>query len=393
MSTVTAAPTSVPADGATPATVSVTITDASGNPLPGRTVSLQAAAGASSISAPSGPTNSRGATTFTVTDATPEAVTYGATDVTDAFTLLHTATVTFTGPATAAESTTSASPASVPANSLSITTITATLRDINGRPVAGKTVSMGANCGACHIAPATPGSDTSNPQGVVTFTSTDSTPELVSYTPTDMTDGVTLPSASVTFTGSPSGSLSSVTATPAGVPADGATASTVIVTIVDGIGQPIPGQVIALSQNQGAHSTIAAATQGSATTDADGRAMFHVTDGTAETVTYSAADRSVSPAQQVFATAHVSFASLPAVTAVSPNNGVRAGGTKVTITGTNLSGVTAVMFGSTPASSFTVNKKGVLTAVAPAGAGVVDIVVATAGGRTAVVPADQFTYL
>src|SRR5262249_23114900 len=45
----------------------------------------------------------------------------------------------------------------------------------------------------------------------------------------------------------------------------------------------------------------------------------------------------------------------PTVSAVSPSSGVTAGGTSVTITGTNLTGATAVKFGATNATGFTVN--------------------------------------
>lgn len=48
-------------------------------------------------------------------------------------------------------------------------------------------------------------------------------------------------------------------------------------------------------------------------------------------------------------------ATTPAVTAVSPTSGSTAGGTTVTITGTNFTGAYAVAFGPTPAASFVVN--------------------------------------
>ncbi|MBS0582315.1 MAG: IPT/TIG domain-containing protein, partial [Proteobacteria bacterium] len=66
----------------------------------------------------------------------------------------------------------------------------------------------------------------------------------------------------------------------------------------------------------------------------------------------------------------------------------------VTITGTNLSGATAVQFGATNAASFTVNSATSITAVAPAGsAGAVDVTVTTAGGTSATSAADQYTYV
>jgi hypothetical protein len=84
----------------------------------------------------------------------------------------------------------------------------------------------------------------------------------------------------------------------------------------------------------------------------------------------------------------------PVVTAVTPTSGTHAGGTKVKISGTGLKGATAVTFGLTPATSFTVNRKGtVITAYSPSeGAGTVDITVTTPGGTSAKTSADHFAF-
>jgi hypothetical protein len=83
----------------------------------------------------------------------------------------------------------------------------------------------------------------------------------------------------------------------------------------------------------------------------------------------------------------------PTVSALSPNTGPTTGGTVVTITGTNLSGATAVSFGATAASSFSVKSGGTsLTATAPAGSGTVNVTVTTSGGTSAISSGDQFTY-
>src|SRR5439155_21893539 len=68
----------------------------------------------------------------------------------------------------------------------------------------------------------------------------------------------------------------------------------------------------------------------------------------------------------------------PTVTSVSPKSGPTAGGTSVSITGTNLSGANAVKFGSSNATSFTVNSATSITASSPAGSGTVDVTVSTA---------------
>jgi DNA-binding beta-propeller fold protein YncE len=82
----------------------------------------------------------------------------------------------------------------------------------------------------------------------------------------------------------------------------------------------------------------------------------------------------------------------PGVTKVAPAIGPAAGGTSVTITGSRLTGATAVKFGSSEATSFTVNSETSITAVSPPGAGRVDVTVTTAAGTSLTTPADQFTY-
>jgi len=83
----------------------------------------------------------------------------------------------------------------------------------------------------------------------------------------------------------------------------------------------------------------------------------------------------------------------PTVTALSPANGPIAGGTVVTITGANFTGATAVKFGATPATTFTVNLPTQITATAPAGSsGTVDVTVTTPSGTSPTGPADKFSY-
>ena len=86
------------------------------------------------------------------------------------------------------------------------------------------------------------------------------------------------------------------------------------------------------------------------------------------------------------------YETTPTVTNVSPNYGSTTGGTSVTITGTEFLGVSAVNFGSTSATSYTVNSSTQITATSPPGSGTVDIQVTTPDGTSAVVTADQYTY-
>ncbi|MCW2539429.1 MAG: cell surface receptor domain protein [Frankiales bacterium] len=93
------------------------------------------------------------------------------------------------------------------------------------------------------------------------------------------------------------------------------------------------------------------------------------------------------------AAATFSYVKAPVVTAISPTSGPTAGGTKVTITGTNFTKATSVKFGTVAARSFTVVSSTRISAVSPAqGASVRNVLVATAGGISGAVTADRYTY-
>lgn len=84
----------------------------------------------------------------------------------------------------------------------------------------------------------------------------------------------------------------------------------------------------------------------------------------------------------------------PTVTGVSPNSGPAAGGTTVTVTGTNFTGATDVKFAATPAMSFTVVDATHITAVSPThAAGQVDVTITTPDGTSAVNVNDRFTFI
>ena len=75
------------------------------------------------------------------------------------------------------------------------------------------------------------------------------------------------------------------------------------------------------------------------------------------------------------------YVAAPTVTAISPTSGPTAGGTSVTITGTNFTGATAVTIGGTAATSVVVVNATTITAVTPAGtAGAQNVTVTTPGG-------------
>lgn len=80
-----------------------------------------------------------------------------------------------------------------------------------------------------------------------------------------------------------------------------------------------------------------------------------------------------------------------AAPALSPTSGAAAGGTTVTVTGTNLESTTAVLFDDTPGTALTVVSDTSVTVATPAhGAGAVVVAVVTPGG--VVRKAAAFTY-
>ncbi|MEI7901170.1 MAG: invasin domain 3-containing protein [bacterium] len=253
-STVAAAPTSVQADGSTTSTITVTLKDAYNNPVAGKTVTLVSSRVAEdTISAASGTSSVSGVVTFTVTSTTAGSSVFTATG--DGVLLTPTATVTF-GPSAAA-STVAAAPSSVTADGSTTSTITVTLKDAGNQPVTNKTVTLAKTSG-----PGTPVittvSGTTDTNGVATFTVTSTTAGADVFTATDTTDGVTVtPTATVTFTaGAVSAGTSTVAASPTSVTADGATPSTITVTLKDGNNNPVSGKTVSLAHTSGPGSPV-----------------------------------------------------------------------------------------------------------------------------------------
>jgi hypothetical protein len=84
----------------------------------------------------------------------------------------------------------------------------------------------------------------------------------------------------------------------------------------------------------------------------------------------------------------------PTITGVAPNTGPHGGGTPVTITGTNFTGTTGVLFGATQAPGFVVNSDTSITVPSPPVpvAMTVHIQVNNQHGTSQIGAADQFTY-
>jgi uncharacterized protein YjdB len=137
------------ADGISTSTIVVTAKDANGNPVAGKTISLDDGAASSTISTSSSTSDTNGQVVFTVTNNVGETATYTAT-ITDgaAIVVTQTAQVTFRAGTNYLVSSTSTTPVAG-----STVIITAQLRDGANQnvPQAGKTIvwSKLCNAGAC----------------------------------------------------------------------------------------------------------------------------------------------------------------------------------------------------------------------------------------------------
>ncbi len=284
VSTVGSSPASVVADGAAASTVTVTLLDASGVPIPGKAVTLTSSRGMTdTISAASGPSSASGVVTFTVTSLAAGAPSFTAVDSTDGVTLARAAQVAFvSGPASGTVSTVASSPPSVVADGSATSTVTVTLLDANGNPVSGEAVTLSSSRGATDSISAASGA--SNTSGVVTFAIRSTT--AGSSTCTAAVGLTTLAqTAQVRFAaGGVSAIASTVSSSPASVVADGTTA-TITVTVLDAHANPVAGKAVTLSSSRGATDLVSAA---SGASDASGVVTFTVGSTVAGTSTYSA---------------------------------------------------------------------------------------------------------
>lgn len=186
---------------------------------------------------------------------------------------------TAVGAVDAGTSTVEAAPTSLPADGVSTSIITVTLKDASGVPISDTLVSLAntAGPGTPTIDPADTGSDTTDFFGVATFAVTSTTVGSEEFTAT--ADSVTLTqTASVDFTSTlTDAGTSTVAVSPATIPADGNTESFITVTLRNASGLPLPGKQVSLANTSGPGTPdISPAESGSDTTDADGEATFRV---------------------------------------------------------------------------------------------------------------------
>lgn len=344
-STIGPATQQVEADGTSTGSITVTVADAHANPIVGVPVTLSASAGSSAeILDDEITTGADGRAVFAVRSTEVEDVTFTAAIPSGA--VAGAAVVQFVaGSPSAVVSTVEAAPTSRLANGQTPATITVRVVDALGRPVPDQAVGLTGSAGhQSTIAPAllpagTSGCPTQAPAGTTdcdgraTFTVVDSTVETVTYTASLPGAGVTLTAvATVDFTPPPGIGTSTIHPESDSVPADGSTASYVVVTLRTTDGTPLAGKDVCLTQAAGTLPGAPPCPDGSAgsppstvtpvattgcppvspgTTDCQGRARFAVTSTTPGTVTYGIVDLTDFPANALGPTTVVTFTAVP----------------------------------------------------------------------------------
>jgi adhesin/invasin len=243
-------------------------------------VTLTSSRGATDIiTQPSTPTNASGQTTGTVRSTTGGTAVISANDTTDAVAVIQTASVTFTAGGLA-HFRVSASPTTLTAGNA--TTITITAHDASHNVVTAYSNPNGLNLTQNGTGSAgqitwggtgvTDGGTTATlaagnfSNGVATVTLTDQQAEgPVTITVTDAVAGTTgntndaahAPTTNVTWNVGPvAAAVSTVTASPATVTADGVATSTITVTLLDLFGNPVSGKSVGLTSSRGIADTI-----------------------------------------------------------------------------------------------------------------------------------------
>ncbi|BCX49073.1 Ig-like domain-containing protein [Haloferula helveola] len=203
-STVSASPSAVPADDTTTSTVTVTLKDAGGTPVSGKEVSLSGDASAT-IATSDNISDASGVVSFTVKSGAVGTETFTATDVTDSnLVITETASVDFeevvmVGPVDAGNSSVVASPTDVPANGVTPSTVTVTLRDASGLLVVGEDVTLSGTPSGATISPSPTLATDVN--GEAAFTVSSGTIGSVDFSATSSTDNITVTqTAAVNFT-------------------------------------------------------------------------------------------------------------------------------------------------------------------------------------------------
>ncbi|HTR52280.1 MAG TPA: Ig-like domain-containing protein [Kofleriaceae bacterium] len=255
-SQISASPTSVTADGTSPAIISVVVADAHGNVVANQSVSLELTGSANSLSPASGTTDATGSFTAMLRSTHEETkmvyAEIGAIEISTAVAFIAGAPST-DGSSLVADHT------SAPADGATAIVLTATFYDALGNPVIDQPVALAVDGFANTLTPAS-GTTDGNGRIVATLASTRAEAKTVTAT----CNGASLTAGVVFVSGPPS--VATLTATPSTVTADGVSSSVLVTAVTDAHGNPVVAQAVSLALTTG----VGTLTPTSCTTASDG---------------------------------------------------------------------------------------------------------------------------
>ena len=296
MSTVVASPTTLTADGIATSMITVTVRDATGNPVAAAPVTLSATGTGNSLNLLSSVTDGSGLATGTLASTVAESKVISAT-VSGSLMLSSRPAIIFApGPIATAQSVITANPSMAVADGITLVTLSLTARDAHGNPVPAQPVAIAVS-GTGNQLDASSGVTDASGGFSTTLSSTWAETKTVTATL-----GSTVLSMNVSFVaGPPVVAASSFTAAPTTLFADGVQTATLQVRLADAHGNPVAGQAVSLSSS-GSSNMFSPA---SGATDVTGafsssftstRGEFKTVTVTAGSLTLTASIRFIAPA-------------------------------------------------------------------------------------------------
>ncbi|WP_337100504.1 Ig-like domain-containing protein [Paenibacillus sp. YIM B09110] len=265
---ITSSSTYVEANGTDSSSITVTLLDAEGAPIPGHIISLTQGSGTSATILPNeGVTDANGQTVFSVMNSRPENVAFTATDVTEQTTVDQSPIVTFYHKVTDIE--------------LKETNLTLKVGQDISRLKAQVFPNSATNKQLIWSS-SNPDVATVSEDGTVTPLSVGSS--IVTVTTIDQEKTA---SCVVTVLGLTDEKASTVSTSATSTSADRTSQVTIVAKLVDSLGNPMSNHSLILSQGEGS-STITPLSD--SVTNANGQAWFTVSNTKAETVTYTLTD-------------------------------------------------------------------------------------------------------
>jgi len=277
---------SIVANGSSTTTLTASVTDNLGNPIPNETVTLNIPLNGGSVPGTVN-TNAGGLAVFTLTSSTV-AGTYNYTATANAITSTQ-KSVTFTaGPATDVDVYVTGV-SSIVANGSSSTTLTASVTDTNGNPVNNQTVTLNIPLNGGSV----PGTVNTNASGLAVFTLTSST-VAGTYNYTATANAITSTQKSVIFTAGAATDVDVYVTGASSILANGSSTTTLTASVTDTNGNPVNNQTVTLNIPLNGGSV-----PGTVNTNASGLAVFTLTSSTvAGTYNYTATANAITSTQK-----------------------------------------------------------------------------------------------